>query len=127
MVDKIILTGIHLMCHLGVPAEERAVEQEILIDIELRMDLAKPGHSDNFADTVDYAAVRNVLAEVAARRTYVLVESLAETMASEILARFPIIPEVQVTLHKPQALRAFGVDGTAVQIVRRRNNQDGNV
>ena len=68
---------------------------------------------------MDYALVRNTLEQVAGRREYVLVESLAETMAQEVLAHFPV-PEVCLTVSKPEALRAFGVDDTAIQIVRRR-------
>jgi dihydroneopterin aldolase len=119
LADKIVLTGVHLQCRLGVPAEERASAQEILVDIEMRMDLAKPGRTDEFADTVDYAAVRDLLQEVATRRDYLLVEAVAESMAHEVLAHFPI-PEVCLTVWKPGALRAFNVDNTSIQIVRRR-------
>jgi 7,8-dihydroneopterin aldolase/epimerase/oxygenase len=105
------------MCRLGVPAEERRLPQEILVTIELRMDLSAAGKSDSIADTLDYAEVRAVLAEVAVRREYLLVESLAETMAQEILARFPV-PELRLAISKPLALRALGVDNTAVEIVR---------
>ena len=119
MTDKIILSGVHLVCRLGVTAEERRLPQPIAVTLELRMDLARPGESDALADTVDYAVVRNALEEVALRREYVLVESLAESMAQEVLGRFAI-PEVCVTVSKPEALRPFGVDDTAIQIVRRR-------
>jgi dihydroneopterin aldolase len=71
---------------------------------------------------VDYAAVRDALAEVAMRREYLLVESLAETMAHEVLARFHV-PQVMIAISKPEALRAFGVDNTVVQIVRQRAAQ----
>ena len=107
-----------MTCRLGVPAEERRTAQAIHVDLELRMDLGAPGRSDAFAETVDYAAVRDVLEEVAGRREYHLVESLAESMAHEVLARFSV-PEVCITVHKPLALRQFHVDDTAIQIVRR--------
>ena len=121
--DKIIVTGIHLMCRLGVPAEERQTPQPIAVTIELRMDLSAAGHTDSITDTVDYAVVRNVLADVAVRREYLLVESLAESMAREVLQRFPV-PEVMIAISKPEALRAFGVDNTVVQIVRRTARMD---
>lgn len=119
MTDKIILTGVHLTCRLGVPAEERRAPQPISVTIELRMDLTAPGRSDSFAGTVDYAEVRHTLAEVAAHRPYILVESLAESMAQAVLTRFPV-PEVRITVHKPEALREFQVDDTVIQITRRR-------
>jgi 7,8-dihydroneopterin aldolase/epimerase/oxygenase len=117
LTDKITVTAIPLLCRLGVPAEERATAQQIAVTIELRMDLSAAGHSDSLAHTVDYAEVRAVLEQVAGRREYLLVESLAEEMAREVLARFPV-PEVLVAVSKPQALAAFGVGNTTIEIVR---------
>ena len=119
MNDVILLHGVHLHVHLGVPPEERAEAQAVLVDVALSFDTAPAGRSDRFADTIDYAAVRDTLAEVAARRPYALIESLAESMAQAVLAAFPV-DEVRVLVKKPRALAHAGVDWAGVEIVRRR-------
>lgn len=119
MSDKIILSGVRLDVRLGVPEEERAEPQGVLVDVELSCDTARAGRSDRFADTIDYARVRDVLAAVAARRPYVLLESLAEAMAGAVLAGFEV-EQVRVLVKKPRALAHVGVDWAGVEIVRRR-------
>jgi dihydroneopterin aldolase len=120
MSDKILLSGVHLDCHIGVPAEERARPQELILDIDMTFDLRAAGRSDHFGDTVDYLRVRDVAAQVAARRPYALVESLAESVAAEILASFPV-ESVRVLVRKPAALAQVRVDWPGVEIVRTRN------
>ena len=61
MNDKILLSGVHLVCHIGVPDEERAQAQGLILDLEMGVDLRRAGASDRFEDTVDYAAVREVM------------------------------------------------------------------
>lgn len=119
MNSAILLHGVHLHVHLGVPPEERAEAQAVLVDIALSFDTAPAGRSDRFADTIDYAAVRDTLAAAAARRPYALVESLAESIAEAILAAFPV-DQVRVLVKKPRALAHAGVEWAGVEIVRRR-------
>lgn len=119
MSDRIHLHGVHLECRLGVPDAERAQPQGIVVDVEMTFDTARAGRSDRFEDTIDYAAVRDALAEVAARRPYVLIESLAESMAEAVLAGFPV-EAVRILVRKPRALAHLGVDWPGVEIVRRR-------
>lgn len=120
MNDKIHLRGVHLECHIGVPPEERAQSQELIVDVELDVDVRAAGLSDRFADTVDYAAVRESMVQVAGRRQYALIESLAESLASEILAAFPV-ESVRLLVRKPAALAQVRVDWAGVEIVRTRD------
>lgn len=119
MSDKIILCGVRLDVHLGVPEEERAEAQGVLVDVEMIFDTARAGCSDRFQDTIDYAAVRDALAAVSRRRPYVLIESMAESMAEAVLEQFPA-EQVRVLVKKPRALAHAGVDWAGVEIVRRR-------
>jgi len=119
-MDKIILTGIHLDVHLGVPEEERAVPQTIIADVECEYDLRAAGLSDDFTQTIDYAAIHETLQTAATRRPYALVESMAETMASAVLEQFDVA-SVRVLIRKPSALEARRVDWAGVEIVRRRH------
>lgn len=121
MSDKILLSGVHLDCRIGVPPEERERPQELIVDVELGMDVRRAGASDRFEDTVDYAAVRDAMARVAGKRPYSLVESLAESMAAAVLREFAPVESVRVLVRKPAALAHMRVDWPGVEITRSRN------
>jgi len=121
MSDKILLHGVHLDCHIGVPAEERADPQELIADLEMAIDIRRAAASDRFEDTVDYAAVRDTMARVAASRPFALVESLAESLAAAVLHEFALVENVRVLVRKPAALARLRVDWPGVEIIRTRN------
>ncbi|MCU0226675.1 MAG: dihydroneopterin aldolase [Bryobacterales bacterium] len=117
MNDLIHLYGITVPCRIGVPAEERAKAQELVLDVTLRTDLRAAAYSESIADTVDYAQVVDCIHFVAGARDWVLIESLAETICATLLRQFPIAA-VRLLLRKPEALRARGVAAAAVEIER---------
>ncbi|MBI5280758.1 MAG: dihydroneopterin aldolase [Candidatus Solibacter usitatus] len=118
-MDKILLTGVHFEVHAGVPEDERAVPQTVIVDVECERDLRPAGLTDDFAKTTDYAAVHRTLRDAATSRPYALIETLAEVMAAAVLAQFDV-ESVRVLIRKPAALQAKRVDWAGVEIVRRR-------
>ena len=86
--DKIILGGIEFYGYIGVSPAEREVGQRFVVDVELGVDLARAGASDDLADTISYADVYDVVISLGQRRRCLLVETLAEEIAQSILARF---------------------------------------
>ncbi|MDZ7639644.1 MAG: dihydroneopterin aldolase [Bryobacterales bacterium] len=119
MIDRIHLFEARIRCRIGVPPEERAQPQEIVLDLSMEKDLRAAALSGDVADTIDYAAVLSTLEAVAASREWVLIESLAEAMCAAILERYPT-ESVRILLRKPQALQARGVAAAAVEMERRR-------
>jgi len=119
-MDRIVVSQLPLRAHVGVPEEERAQEQDILIDMEIGLDLAPAGTRDDIALTVDYEAVCDVLTSMMRTRSYMLIEAVAEDCASAILAAFGLAEEVRVRVSKPAALTAYRAPLAAVQVVRRR-------
>jgi len=117
MTDRIHLFDARISCRVGVPAEERAQPQELLIDLTLGVDLRPAAYSENIGDTVDYAQVLDLLFFVAGAREWVLIESLAEALCEAILRQFPVL-SVRLLLRKPEALRRRGVAAAAVEIKR---------
>lgn len=119
MNDRIQLRGVRLQVRVGVPDEERATPQQIIVDADLDWDIRAAAAEDDFSETIDYAAVRNTLDEVASAQPWRLIETIAERMAAALLDQYPT-PRVRILLKKPEALRAWGVDYPAVEIVRER-------
>ena len=76
--DFIHLHGLRLKCRIGVSPCERRKKQIITADIALKCDLRRAGQSDRLKDTVDYSVIAKAVAAMAKKRTFYLLESLAE-------------------------------------------------
>lgn len=120
MSDLIHLFEVRLRCHIGCTADERVQAQELVADITVGTDIRPAAQSDDIALTVNYVALLDLLQEIASARDYALVETLVETMAQQILERFPVA-SVRILMKKPAALRHRGVGAPAVEILRKRN------
>ncbi len=90
MPDLIHIEALEVRSHIGVPDEERAEPQRLTVTLtlEARTDFRTLG--DRFEETIDYAAVCDVVQAIALERPRKLVETLAEEIAAGLLHRFPI-------------------------------------
>jgi dihydroneopterin aldolase len=116
-VDKIVIPGYRISCYVGVPKEERAVAQDVLIDLELELDLSQAGRADDFSLTVDYDAVCRTVAATVERRPRKLIETIAEEVAEVLLATYPV-QAVKVQVRKSGALAHRGIPYAAVVVER---------
>jgi len=92
--------GIQFFGRHGVTPAEREVGQRFVVDVELRLDLARAGASDRLEDTVNYVAVHDLVRELGRGAPVCLLEALAERIARAILQRFDP-KEVTVRVRKP--------------------------
>jgi dihydroneopterin aldolase len=103
MSDEIRIIGIHSYGYHGVFEHEQKIGQDFYVDIHLHLDLLNAAKSDSLSDTVDYSSVCEiVIAEISGPPVY-LVEKLAGQIGDLLLAKFPQLKMVAVTVHKPQA------------------------
>ncbi len=121
MTDVIFIEGLLVHAHHGVMAHETKVGQRFTIDLELTIDLAPAGRSDKLADTVSYSAIVETVSRAFTHETYRLVEAAAAGIASAVLADFPKITAVRVTVHKPHAPIAAIFNDVGVSILRKRH------
>lgn len=89
-MDKIILRGLECRASIGVTPAEREVGQNLQFDIDLHLDLSEAGRTDQLKDTISYAAAAETVVRVAREQEYKLLERLADAVARELLAGFPI-------------------------------------
>src|SRR5262249_52033741 len=73
---------------VGVPAAERARPQRLLLTIEMSCDLANAARSDDLKQTIDYGAVCRRLLRFGARRSWQLIETLANEIGAMIQREF---------------------------------------
>jgi 7,8-dihydroneopterin aldolase/epimerase/oxygenase len=121
MSDSIFIHGLLVHAHHGVMAHEEKVGQRFTIDLELAIDLAPAGASDKLADTASYGAVVETATHAFTKASCQLVEAAAASVADAVLAAFPKIISVRVTVHKPHAPIAAIFNDVGVSILRKRH------
>lgn len=87
-MPKISIVDLEVFYRVGVPDEERARPQRLLLTVEMECDFSKAAKSDGIADTIDYFAVSQRLLEFGEGREWKLIEKLAAVIADMILAEF---------------------------------------
>lgn len=97
--DAIHIEELELSVRIGVPDEERAEAQRLTVSITIWPAVTFDGMQDKVANTIDYAAVCNDVKNLAADRTDKLIETLADRIASHLLAAHPIA-RIRIELRK---------------------------
>ncbi len=116
-MDTVYLRGLQCECIIGVWEWERHVRQKLLLDIEMKTDIAAAGASDNLEDALNYQRVAERVTEVVTASEYALLESLIEEVANMILQEFAV-PSVTVRLDKGAAVN--NVKNVGIEITRPR-------
>ncbi len=121
MTDTIFVRGLVLHAHHGILDYEGEVGQRFVIDLELSVDLSASSRSDRLADTVSYANVVATATAAFKDVNYKLVEGAAGAVADAVLAGFPKVQSIKVTVHKPHAPIAAIFDDAGVILTRMRS------
>ncbi len=100
-------------CIIGIHADERVANQQLLISVELDVDFSRARHSDAVEDALDYTLVAKHIAATARAGRFRLIETLAEKLAEELLT--PGVLRVAVDVQKPAALAATREVGVRVE------------
>jgi|SRR5271154_1141385 len=85
---KISIVDLEVFYRVGVPDEERAKPQRLLLTVEMESPFARAAKSDSIADTIDYFAVSQRLLKFGDGKSWKLVEKLAADVCEMILAEF---------------------------------------
>jgi 7,8-dihydroneopterin aldolase/epimerase/oxygenase len=123
-MDKILFNRMEFYGYHGAFKEENKLGQRFYVDLELFLDLAKPGHSDNLQDTVNYADIYITVRTIVEEERYELVEAVAERIADKILVEFPLIQETLIRVIKPDPPIPGHYQSVAVEIKRARTGQE---
>jgi len=120
MSDTIFIKGLALHAYHGVMAHEAKVGQTFTIDMTLSIDLSAAARSDKVADTVSYDKVVDVASEAFSGQRFRLIEAAAGRVADAVLAAFPRVRTIEVTIHKPHAPIAATFSDVGVTLMRTR-------
>jgi FolB domain-containing protein len=85
---NISIVDLEVFYHVGVPEEERAQPQRLLLTIEMRFDFSAAATTDALADTIDYFAVTQRLLKFGEDKSWKLIEKLAADVRTMIMLEF---------------------------------------
>ena len=105
----------------GVSESEKHLGGKFEVDVEMKTDFQKAFASDNLEATIDYEAVYKTVDNCVKNDNYYLIESLADSIAKEILVRFSV-SEITVRVRKPHAPINGVLDTVEVEISRKKEN-----
>lgn len=114
-IDRLALHARH-----GAKEAERSLGQRFYLDIEFTADIEKALASDALVDSVHYGEVIKAATKTFTARDYNLIEAAAAAVGDDLLARFPKIVSVSVTVQKPAAPVAAILDMISVTVERSR-------
>ncbi len=117
--DRISLLGLRFFGRHGVHEWERDNGQPFEVDLEVEMDLARPGRTDRVEDGLDYTVLHAAAREVVEGPPRRLMETLAEDIAARVLLH-PPVRAVTVRVRKPHA-GLPGLAGTVQVEIHRRH------
>ncbi|HWC93657.1 MAG TPA: dihydroneopterin aldolase [Pseudolabrys sp.] len=120
MSDRIFIKGLALHAYHGVMPYEGKVGQTFTIDLALDIDLSAAARTDKVADTVSYDKVVGCVATAFVAQKFRLIEAAAGKVADAVLAAFPAVRKVEVTIHKPHAPIAATFNDVGVTLARSR-------
>ena len=118
--DKITLEGMVFYGFHGIDPAERELGQRFVVDLEVQRDLRAAGLSDDPEDTINYSRMYRLVKETIEGPGHNLLESLAETIAGQILGGFDV-ESVRVRVKKPEVpMKGSILSHASVEILRER-------
>jgi dihydroneopterin aldolase len=97
--DVIRIEQLNVLAHIGVPDDERASAQKLTFNLALFPARSLDDLNDEIGRAVNYAAVCDEVKKFVGQRHDKLIETLADALASHLLAAFEI-RRVTVELRK---------------------------
>lgn len=98
----ILVEGISFIGKHGLYASELREGRQFEVDVRLELDLRAAGATDELTETVDYTRICALVLEIGQKRSFRLIERLAQEIAQQALTLGPVqAVEVEVRKYVP--------------------------
>ncbi|MFQ4147977.1 dihydroneopterin aldolase [Arthrobacter sp. LAPM80] len=114
------LSSVTAIGYHGVFEHEKRDGQPFITDAVLYMDVSAAAATDDLGKTADYGAVAETIVSMVTGEAFDLIETLSVRMAEKILADFPVVNAVEVTVHKPKAPIQVPFGDVSITVFRSR-------
>lgn len=102
--DYIFIDNLRVNCIVGIHAWEQAQPQPLLFTLKLYCDFSPIFASAELQDSIDYAAVSQLIESHCQARPHLLIETLAHEIIGQLFDNFPLIEGLSLQLAKPHAV-----------------------
>ena len=113
--SSIQLHDLRFYAYHGVMEQERHVGGEYLVSLSVEADLSRPMVSDDVADTINYAALYEVVAREMDQPSKLL-EHVAGRIAQRVLADFPLVDALSIRITKCNPPMGADSKGASVEL-----------
>lgn len=117
-MDQIIIENLEIFGYHGVFEEEAFLGQKFIVDARLYLDTRPAGQTDDLTQSLDYGEVCQFIKKLVETERYMLIEKIAEEIASGLLLTYELLQKVEITVKKPWAPVRVHLDTVAVRIER---------
>lgn len=116
--DEIHIDNLEVYAHHGVFPEEKRKGQLFVVNLVLYTDTRPAGQRDELALSTHYGEVCHLVTEWMQGHTYDLIETVAETVAEQVLLHYPLVQALDVEICKPEAPIGLPFGSVSVRIHR---------
>ena len=113
-VDKVYIEGLTFQTTIGFYQWEKEIKQTLVVDLAMGWNTAQAAENDELAKTLDYAAISEAVVEFANANPVDLIETLAERIATFLMAEYHI-PWLRLKLMKPTAVHNASTVGVEIE------------
>ncbi len=117
-MDEIRIDNLEVYAYHGVFPEENEKGQSFFVNMVLYGDTRAAAKEDDLFLATNYGEVCQFVTGLMQEQTYQLIETVAETVAREVLRSFPLVQALDVEIRKPQAPIGLPFESVSVKIHR---------
>ncbi|MFI8034538.1 dihydroneopterin aldolase [Acinetobacter sp. ABJ_C3_5] len=119
-MDAIIIEGLKVDTVIGCFNWERQIIQPLMLDLTIHNDLSQAAHSDELEDTLNYAQICELAAQVIQEAQPKLIEHAAQLVLECLFNTFPSIESISIAIRKPAIIAQANAVG--IRLERNRHN-----
>jgi dihydroneopterin aldolase len=113
-MDIVYIKELEVETVIGIYDWERKIRQRVNLDLEMGTDIRKAAASEDIDSTLNYKTVSKRLIDFIEQSEFLLVETMAEEIATIVLNEFPV-PWLRLRLGKPGAVRGAKDVGVIIE------------
>ncbi|EOR08530.1 dihydroneopterin aldolase [Acinetobacter tandoii] len=119
-MDAIVIEGLKVNTVVGCFDWERQIIQPLMLDLMIHTNLEVAASSDELEDTLNYAEICSISAEVIQKAQPKLIEHAAKLVLNALFSTYPAIESIKITIRKPAIIAE--ANSVGIRIERHRND-----
>ena len=119
-MDAIVIEGLKVNTVVGCFNWERQIIQPLMLDLMIHTNLEVAASSDELEDTLNYAEICSISAEVIQKAQPKLIEHAAKLVLNALFSTYPAIESIKITIRKPAIIAE--ANSVGIRLERHRND-----